>query len=224
MTWFDATRERHKSGPIEPGVLRSLQTRLRARLASRLTAQDCQALASSTPEQIAHTLSERAYGQEARALGAEQTGASLVRAMIGARLTAEMLSLRAICAACPALLPWITGFTWKYDLARIRAALRARHARADIPEGGLAPLTNIPLEAYQRLARCSTPEEATLALKPFQDSPFKSALARALSPNPPALDEIEVALVHDYCRECLEPMITASRDCPPAQELLSIPI
>jgi len=192
--------EVHAFSGVDRVLLLALQTRLRCRLSRRLRAADFERFLAMTADQVAHALSEATYGLEARRLGMSLTGGRLVRAMAHEEMAREVETLRRLSIASRPALAWLEAVRWRYDLIRLRAALRARRISTDLTDGTLTPLANLPFSLYQSLAARPQVDLQDPEFAPLRNSPFAATLARAFGEAPPAPDEIETALVHDlYC-------------------------
>jgi vacuolar-type H+-ATPase subunit C/Vma6 len=197
-----------------------LQVRLRMRDARHLRLADYHALLRMDAGQIANALSEGNYAAEARALAVGLAGVELVTAMVRQRLLAEGRVVRRLCRLSPAAAGLLRMYCWKYDLRYLRAAIRARHAHGDMTGGMLASLSNISLGTYDALCRTDRLDTSSPVLREFHDTPFAGTLHRMASDRPPTLDEIEVALVHDYHTYCLGEWIASLDRADPLRPLL----
>ena len=219
-TLTESKRLPYVFGPEDRSFLAYLQARLRVRLTRKLRRAEYERLLGMNIDQIAHALSEGSYGEEARSLGAELAGGRLVRAMIRNRLQTEVRQLRHMARECPPAMDWIVCYSWKYDLSRLRGALRGRRVGADLLDGVLSPLLNLPWDVYREVAHGNPLDESSPAFAAVKGSPFADTVALALSPQPPAEDGIEVALLHGYYNNCLAPMMASTPPDSPAREVL----
>ncbi|MCX7933693.1 MAG: V-type ATPase subunit [Planctomycetota bacterium] len=190
--------------PLEVDLI-YLQVRMRCRLSRRPTAEDFQRFASLRLEQIAHSLSEKGYEEETRALAISQQGSDFLRALVRQHIEAEIGRVARLCEMSTETAAWLQAYRWKYDLRLLRAALRARQHKAEIWDDCLTPFANLPFAFYQALARSSPRDPKASALTPFAETPFGATLGGSgLS-----VDEIEVALCHDFYAKIIGAMLAA---------------
>lgn len=198
------------------GFLIYLQMRLRCRLRRWPSAADFQRFANLTLDQIAHALSEKGYGEEARALAISQRGSDFLRAIVRQHMENEIAKLARICRVHDTSAVWLEAYRWKYDLHLLRAALRARQQQAEIFSDCLTPFANLPFAAYQALAQAPALSSGEPALLPFVDTPFGAML----DCSEPALDELEVALCHDFYADTLGAMRAATAGHKAAEDFI----
>ncbi len=192
-----------------------VQTRLRSRAARLLTSEDYDELLEADLDQIALRLDESGFESGAGLGGPGVSRGDVVRGMLQRKLEREAQSLKGLLVACPPAGAWAAAYGWKYDLTRIRAALRARRAQADLTDGFLSPLANVPFAVYEQLL-AARGDDVPAALG---RSPFGETVRRAMAnPSLPA-DEIEAGLVRD-CGVCFLKMVSLLAPNDPGRALL----
>jgi vacuolar-type H+-ATPase subunit C/Vma6 len=194
-----------------------IQARLRARLAQRLRGADYERFLGMTLDQVAHAISEAAYGEEARALGMTLSGGALLREMARRKLSSEIAALIRMCGeGAPA--EWLRAWRWRYDLVLLRAALRARGRWEALPGSTMIELlAQLPLAAYEQLARSGP---ASSAAAPFMNSPFRATLELAASDTPPDTEVLEAGLLHNFYDTVLSRLSRATSRRDPTQRVI----
>jgi len=203
------------------GLLTYIGTRLRSRLVRRLTPGDYGRFVGMSLDQIVHALSESAYVQEAKSLAMQYSGDRLIREMVKTKVASETAGLRSMCKVSATASNWVRAYSWKYDLRRLRFALRARRVGGDVPEGFLSPLANLSHEVYEKLATLKGADKEDPAYKALMDTPFAETMKKILSDAPPSPDEAEVALLHDFYCGTVSKLLEASPRNDPVVGLLN---